>query len=169
MGGKLDVEKAKKLGVKPGPDLGMLKSGKSVIAIGTGQEIKPEDVLDEPQKCKKVVVLGDTCDTTEIAAFSQDADYIVHEATTEDSLKNKAIEYGHSTPSMAAKFAIKVKGKKLCLTHLSPRYKPISMVKPEETETAHIIFAAAKKHLQENNAKDIQLVVAEDFFEDVVN
>ena len=40
--GKLDIEKAKKLGVKPGPDLGMLKSGKSVIAIGTGQEIKPE-------------------------------------------------------------------------------------------------------------------------------
>ena len=38
--GKLDVEKAKKLGVKPGPDLGLLKSGKSVIAVGTGQEIK---------------------------------------------------------------------------------------------------------------------------------
>ena len=127
------------------------------------------DVLDEPQKGKKVVVLGDTCDTTEIAAFSQDADYIVHEATMEDSLKTKAIEYGHSTPSMAAKFAIKVRGRKLCLTHLSPRYKPISMVKPEETETAHIIFAEAKKYLEENNAKDIELVVAEDFFEDVVN
>ena len=38
--GKLDVEKAKKLGVKPGPDLGILKSGKSVIAVCTGQEIK---------------------------------------------------------------------------------------------------------------------------------
>ena len=75
--GKLDVEKAKKLGVKPGPDLGLLKSGKSVIAVGTGQEIKPEDVLGEPIKGKKVVVLGDTCDTNEIAVFSQDADYIV--------------------------------------------------------------------------------------------
>ena len=87
--GKLDVEKAKKLGVKPGPDLGILKSGKSVIAVGTGQEIKPEDVLGEPIKGKKVVVLGDTCDTNEIAVFSQDADYIVHEATMEDSLKSK--------------------------------------------------------------------------------
>ena len=65
----------------------------NLIAVGTGQEIKPEDVLDKPIKGKKVVVLGDTCDTTEIAAFSQDADYIVHEATMEDSLKTKAIEY----------------------------------------------------------------------------
>ena len=54
--GKLDVEKAKKLGVKPGPDLGILKSGKSVIAVGTGQEVKPEDVLGEPIKGKKVRV-----------------------------------------------------------------------------------------------------------------
>ena len=67
------------------------------------------------------MILGDTCDTTEIAAFSHEADYIVHEATMEDSLQPKAIEYGHSTPSMAAKFAMKVKGRKLCLTHLSPR------------------------------------------------
>jgi len=167
--GKLDVEKAKKLGVKAGPDLGILKSGKSVIAVGTGQEIKPEDVLGEPIKGKKVVVLGDTCDTTEIAAFSQYADYIIHEATMEDSLKTKAIEYGHSTPSMAAKFAINVKGRKLCLTHLSPRYKPISLVKPEDTETAHIIWAEAKKYLEENNVKDVQVVVAEDFFEDTVH
>jgi ribonuclease Z len=87
--GKLDVEKAKSLGVKHGPDLGILKNGNSVIAVGTGQEIKPEDVLGEPIKGKKVVVLGDTCDTTEIAVFSQDADYIVHEATMEDSLKSK--------------------------------------------------------------------------------
>ena len=40
--GTLDKDKAVKLGVKPGPDLGILKSGRSVIAVGTGQEIKPE-------------------------------------------------------------------------------------------------------------------------------
>ena len=40
--GTLDKDKAVKLGVKPGPDFGLLKSGKSVIAVGTGQEIKPE-------------------------------------------------------------------------------------------------------------------------------
>ena len=51
--------------------------GNPFIAVGTGQEIKPEDVLGEPIKAKKVVVLEDTCDTNEIAVFSQDADYTV--------------------------------------------------------------------------------------------
>ena len=69
------------------------------IAVGTGQEIKPENVLGEPIK---VVILGDTYN--EIAVFSQDADYIVHKAIMEDSLKSKAILL---PPSMAAKFAIK--------------------------------------------------------------
>ena len=114
------------------------------------------------------MILGDTCDTTEIAAFSHEADYIVHEATMEDSLQPKAIEYGHSTPSMAAKFAMKVKGRKLCLTHLSPRYKPISLAKPDETETAQILLAEAKTYLIEKNATNLEVVVAEDFFEDTV-
>ena len=49
------------------------------IAVGTGQEIKPEDVLGEPIKGKKVFFSCDTCDTNEIAVFSQDADYKVRQ------------------------------------------------------------------------------------------
>lgn len=74
--GTLDAKKAIALGVKPGPDLGKLKSGQSVIVLGSGQEVKPEDVVGPPKKGRKVIVLGDTCDTSEIAAFSQNADYI---------------------------------------------------------------------------------------------
>jgi len=165
--GTLDVEKAKRFGVKPGPEMGKLKSGQSIIVSGSGTEVKPEDVLGDPKKGKKVVILGDTCDTSEIANFSANANYVVHEATMENSLKSKAIEYGHSTPSMAVDFSVKIKAKKMCLTHLSPRYKPISLSKEDDIETAKIILSEAKYCLEQKESKT-EVVVAEDFFEDYV-
>jgi ribonuclease Z len=54
---------------------------------------------------------------------------VIHEATMENSLKEQAIEFGHSTPEMAAKFALESKSKRLCINHLSPRYRPISSIK----------------------------------------
>ncbi|XP_022080535.1 zinc phosphodiesterase ELAC protein 2-like [Acanthaster planci] len=42
--GRLDVQKAKDMGLKPGPDYGLLKAGK-VVTTSDGKEIKPEDVL----------------------------------------------------------------------------------------------------------------------------
>jgi ribonuclease Z len=47
----------------------------------------------------------------------------------ENSMKEQAIEYGHSTPEMAANFALAAKAKRLCINHLSPRYRPISSIK----------------------------------------
>ena len=47
----------------------------------------------------------------------------------ENALKEQAIEYGHSTPEMAATFALASKAKRLCINHISPRYRPISTIK----------------------------------------
>jgi len=44
----------------------------------------------------------------------------------ENSLAENAVLYGHSTPEMAAAFAASVRAKLLCITHVSPRYKPVS-------------------------------------------
>ncbi|XP_038069577.1 zinc phosphodiesterase ELAC protein 2-like [Patiria miniata] len=44
MHGRLDVQKAKDMGLKPGPEYGLLKAGKAVTTPD-GKEIKPEDVL----------------------------------------------------------------------------------------------------------------------------
>lgn len=44
MRGKFQVEKAKRLGVKPGPDFGKLVQGESVFV--DGREVKHDDVVD---------------------------------------------------------------------------------------------------------------------------
>ena len=165
--GALDVQKAKELGVKPGPDFGKLKNGETIIVLN-GAEVKPEQVLGDPIKGRKITILGDTCDTSEISHFSKNADYVIHEATMEDSLKEKAIEYGHSTPTMAAEFAVKVQAKKLCLSHVSPRYKPMEETDDETTESAKILLLEAEAHLAKVGCQSIEVIVAQDFLEDTV-
>lgn len=60
-----------------------------------------------------------------IAPIAKNCDVIVHESTLEDDQEKMCIEKGHSTPSMAAKFAKSINAKKLILTHYSSRYAPV--------------------------------------------
>ena len=62
-----------------------------------------------------------TSDTILVSAIS------VHEATMENKLQEKCVQFGHSTPCMAAQVADSVKAKTLILFHVSPRYRPISI------------------------------------------
>ena len=124
------------------------------------------------------MILGDTKDTSMIEEMSRGCDMVVHEATMENALREKAIEYGHSTPSMAADFAHKVSAAKLCLTHVSPRYKPFQMGSPVEvddtisdaaegegkTRSAKVLLHEARHRLGELGAK-CSAFIAEDFYE----
>ena len=80
------------------------------------------------------------------------------------------LEYGHSTPSMAAAFAVSVKAKKLCLTHVSPRYKPIEEGADDNNEeTAKVLLDEAKAHISKFSTIPIEVKVAYDFFEDTID
>ena len=58
--------------------------------------------------------------------FAADADLLIHDATLDDDLAERAEEDGHSTPSQAARNAKKAKAKKLILMHISARYDDAS-------------------------------------------
>ncbi len=60
--------------------------------------------------------------------FSQNADLLIHDATFDDELRERAREDGHSTPSQAAETAKKAGARWLVLTHVSARYKDPSLL-----------------------------------------
>ncbi|HKF79433.1 MAG TPA: hypothetical protein VKB17_01255, partial [Thermoleophilaceae bacterium] len=103
-------------GVPPGPDFGRLQRGEPVGAV------RPEQVMGERRRGRKVVLAGDTapCEMTEAVAF--EADLLVHEATFSDEHAERAADTRHSTARQAAELAAAARVAMLALTHVSPRY-----------------------------------------------
>jgi len=120
--GQFFPERCKQLGVPEGPQWKKLQSGESV-RLENGNIVSPEMVLGPRRPGRKVVYSGDTRPTKDVVALSSDADALIHDSTYDDSLMNKAMEYGHSTAGQAAEVAKQAKVKLLILTHISNRYK----------------------------------------------
>jgi ribonuclease Z len=114
--GAFDPERARELGVKPGPDFGRLQEGEVVDGV------HPDQVMGEPRRGRRVVLAGDTapCEMTRLVAF--EADLLVHEATFLDEEADRAAETRHSTARQAAELAAAAAVTMLALTHISPRY-----------------------------------------------
>lgn len=125
--GKFYPEKAKALEVPEGPLWGKLQHGKEV-KLPNGKIVKPEDVMGPPRPGRKIVYTGDTKPFRGLAKFAADADLLIHDATLDDGMAERAEEDGHSTPSQAAKIARKAKVKRLVLTHISARYDDVSIL-----------------------------------------
>jgi ribonuclease Z len=114
--GVFDPERAKQLGVTPGPDFGRLQDGETVNGVS------PDQVMGERRRGRRVVIAGDTapCEMTRLVAF--EADLLVHEATFLDEEAERAAETRHSTARQAAELAAAAGVTMLALTHISPRY-----------------------------------------------
>jgi ribonuclease Z len=80
-------------------------------------------VLGACRSGRKMVYTGDTGYSKAIVKLAKDADLLIHEATFEEEMLERAMEDGHSTPSIAAKTAKAACVKLLVLTHISARYK----------------------------------------------
>jgi ribonuclease Z len=84
--------------------------------------------LGPPRPGRKIVYTGDTRPVENLAEFAENADLLIHDATFDDELLEKAREDGHSTPSQAVKTAKRAGAKRLVLTHISARYKEPSLL-----------------------------------------
>ena len=114
--GEFDPERARELGVAPGPDFGRLQRGEDVDGV------RPDQVMGETRRGRKIVITGDTapCDMTRLVAW--EADLLVHEATFMEEDAERAAETRHSTAVQAAELAAAAGVHMLALTHISPRY-----------------------------------------------
>ena len=114
--GRFDADRARQLGVQPGPDFGRLQSGEPV------GDVNPEQVLGEARRGRTVVITGDTAPCEMTRAVAHRADLLIHEATFAEEEAERAHETGHSTARGAAELAAAAEVGLLALTHLSTRY-----------------------------------------------
>ncbi len=125
--GHLNAEKAIELGVKPGPDFALLKSGRPV-QLPDGRVVRPEEVVGPPIRGRKIVYVGDTAPSEGIIEFCRGADLLIYDSTFAEELSSKATENSHSTAAQAAEVAKRAGVKKLVLFHISPRYEDASLL-----------------------------------------
>lgn len=124
--GKFHPEKARMLNIPEGGQWSQLQAGKSINH--EGRTIKPGEVLGPSRPGRKIVYSGDTRPSQKILELSRGADLLIHDGTFDDTLREKAIEGGHSTVVEAAHLARKAKVKQLVLSHISPRYKDTTIL-----------------------------------------
>lgn len=125
--GKFHPEKAKALKVPEGPLWSKLQRGLKV-RLPDGQVVKPEQVIGAPRPGRRIVYTGDTRPFSGLVKLAAGADLLVHDATLDEQLAERAGEDGHSTPSQAARTARKAKVKQLVLTHISARYSDAAVL-----------------------------------------
>jgi ribonuclease Z len=131
--GRFDLDKARELGIPPGPDYKRLQSGKE-IKLDSGRVVKPEEVLGPPRAGRKFVYMVDTRPFPGAVEFARGADLLVYDGMFDEELAAEAKDRGHSTTSEAAALARKAGVEKLVLCHISPRYQVIKTLLYEARE-----------------------------------
>ncbi|XP_049850731.1 ribonuclease BN-like [Schistocerca gregaria] len=137
--GNIDAAKLTLMGIAPGPIYKQIKDqwDQDLIVLSDGIVLDRKSIMSEPKEGRKLVILGDTCDPSNIQEISMDANAIVHECTLPESMAHLSRQRGHSTATMAAKFASKIRAKSLVLNHFSPRFCDDTLRKELDLASRH--------------------------------
>jgi ribonuclease Z len=119
--GHFDADRARELGVTPGPDFGILQRG-GEVTTSAGAVVRADAVVGAARLGRSIVYSGDTAPCEAIVEAATGADLLVHEATFGDDESARARETKHSTARDAGRIARDAGVKMLCLTHVSGRY-----------------------------------------------
>jgi len=125
---KINMSKAKALGLSPGPELRKIKDSKPVVI--NGKKILPEDI-SFIKKGRKVSFVFDTIPNKNAYDLAKDSDILVSEAVYLSDMEENAEKYKHLTTKDAALIANNAGVKKLIITHFSQRYKDISVLESD--------------------------------------
>jgi ribonuclease Z len=129
--GRFDVERARALGIAPGPIYAQLKAGRTV-SLEDGRLIRGETLCGPARPGCSVVYCTDTVYCEAAVELARGADLLIHESTFAHQEAELAIQRQHSTSTMAAQTAQRAEVKQLVLTHLSPRYMPGNPMTPDD-------------------------------------
>jgi ribonuclease Z len=142
--GRFDVEKARALGIPPGPIYAELKAGRSV-SLDDGRIINGASLCGPERPGCSLVYCTDTVFSEAAVELATGADLLIHESTFAHAEAEMAVARQHSTSTMAAQTALAAGVKQLMLTHLSPRYMPGNPVTPDDLlAEARAIFPATE-------------------------
>ncbi len=129
--GRFDVERARALGIPPGPIYAQLKQGRSVT-LEDGRIINGASLCGPERPGASVVYCTDTVFCEAAVELARGADLLIHESTFAHAEAEMAFARQHSTSTMAAQTALAAGVKQLALTHLSPRYVAGNPVSPDD-------------------------------------
>ncbi|MBD3313885.1 ribonuclease Z [Candidatus Woesearchaeota archaeon] len=129
---RIKVDALKKLGIREGPHLKKLQSGKDIDY--KAKKIKADDVT-YIVKGKKITYIMDSRPCNMSVELAKNADVLISECAYADDLQDKARKYKHLTAGEAAMIARNADAKKLYLTHFSQRYKDTQQICEDATST----------------------------------
>ncbi|MFJ2974821.1 ribonuclease BN [Kluyvera sp. NPDC087067] len=119
--GALDAKRLIAAGVPFGPLFQRLKAGET-ITLADGRTVNGADFLAPATPGKKIAIFGDTAPCEAALELARDVDLMVHEATLEAVMAEKANSRGHSSSEQTAQLALAANVKRLIITHVSSRY-----------------------------------------------
>lgn len=119
--GKVDAEKAEKMGITEDAQFKALKAGDDVT-LDDGTVIKSYDIVGHPRPGDSFAYITDTRYSPNAVKLAMNTNILYHEATFSSSLADKAAETGHSTSVDAARVANESQTKLLVISHFSARY-----------------------------------------------
>lgn len=119
--GKVDADKAEKLGINKDEQYKALKAGEDVT-LDDGTVVKSYEIVGHPRPGDSFAYVTDTEYTPQAVKLAMNTNILYHEATFGKDLEDKAKETGHSSTADAARVATEAQTKLLVIGHFSARY-----------------------------------------------